>query len=54
MEHRHSEDDREVDLTEDDRQVLPDQTRDDTDRGWSERRDDSNDDRLLQDRPPHW
>jgi hypothetical protein len=33
--------------------LLPDQTQDDTDRGWGERGD-SNDDRLLEDRPPHW
>jgi hypothetical protein len=33
--------------------VLPDQTRDDTERGWGER-ERSNDDRLLDDRPPHW
>ena len=49
------DDDREVDLSGDDLQILPDQTRDDTDRGWGERRrDDSNDDRLLNERPPHW
>jgi DNA-binding ferritin-like protein (Dps family) len=49
------DDDREVDLSGDDVQILPDQTRDDTDRGWGERRrDDSNDDRLLRERPPHW
>ncbi|HKT03328.1 MAG TPA: hypothetical protein VJT31_27680 [Rugosimonospora sp.] len=33
--------------------VLPDQTRDDTDQGWGERRGD-NDERLLAERPPHW
>ena len=33
--------------------VLPEQTRDDTDRYWGERRED-NDERLLADRPPHW
>jgi hypothetical protein len=50
-----SDDDREVDMTEDERPVLPDQTRDDTDRGWGERHsDDSNDERLLRERPPHW
>jgi hypothetical protein len=47
-------DDREVDLS-DDGPILPDQTRDDTDRGWGERsRDDSNLERLLAERPPHW
>jgi hypothetical protein len=33
--------------------LLPEQTRDDTERGWGFG-DDSNDDRLLEDRPPHW
>jgi hypothetical protein len=41
-----------VDLT-DDLVILPDQTVDDTDAGWAERPS-SNDDRLLEDRPPHW
>jgi hypothetical protein len=45
------DDDREVDL--DDDPILTAQTRDDTDLGWGERSD-SNDDRLLEDRPPHW
>ncbi|MFC0528221.1 hypothetical protein [Phytohabitans kaempferiae] len=45
--------DRLVDLDDDDLPVLPDQTRDDTDRGWGELSH-SNDDRLLEDRPPHW
>ncbi len=34
--------------------LLPEQTRDDTERGWGVSGDDSNDDRLLEDRPPHW
>jgi hypothetical protein len=33
--------------------VLPEQTDDDTDRGWGEWAS-SNDDRLLDERPPHW
>jgi hypothetical protein len=33
--------------------ILPDQTRDDTDEGWGEENA-SNDDRLREDRPPHW
>jgi len=33
--------------------VLPDQSTDDTDPGWGERST-SNDDRLLEERPPHW
>ncbi|HEX6872862.1 MAG TPA: hypothetical protein VF163_17335 [Micromonosporaceae bacterium] len=36
-----------------DEPTLPRSTRDDTDAGWGERRD-SNDERLLADRPPHW
>jgi hypothetical protein len=44
--------DRTVDLVDDD-DVLPAQTSDDTDVGWGERPD-SNDDRLLAERPPHW
>jgi hypothetical protein len=48
-----ADEEREVDLTGDDGPVLPDQTRDDTDAGWGERTR-SNDDRLLDDRPPHW
>ncbi len=46
-------DERPVDLSGDDAPVLPEQTDDDTDRGWGERAG-SNDDRLLEDRPPHW
>ena len=48
-----TDDDREVDLSDDDQPTLPDQTRDDTDHGWGERSRD-NDDRLLEDRPPHY
>ncbi len=33
--------------------VLPEQTADDTDRGWGEPAG-GNDDRLLAERPPHW
>ena len=33
--------------------LLPETTRDDTDAGWGERRL-GNDDRLLDERPPHW
>jgi hypothetical protein len=44
--------DRLVDLS-DDEPALPTSTRDDTDEGWGEviRR---NDERLLDERPPHW
>ena len=39
----------------DDEPVLPDQTADDTDRGWGERDDDlSDDERLIREKPPHW
>jgi hypothetical protein len=44
--------DRTVELVDDD-VLLPEQTRDDTDHGWGERPG-SNDDRLLEERPPHW
>jgi hypothetical protein len=43
--------DRTVDLVDDD--LLPEQTSDDTDHGWGEQAE-SNDDRLLEERPPHW
>jgi len=46
-----ADEEREVPL--DDERVLPEQTRDDTDQGWGERRAD-NDERLLDERPPHW
>jgi len=48
-----TDDDREVVLDDEREPILATQTRDDTDRGWGERSDD-NDDRLLEDRPPHW
>lgn len=47
------DDDRTVDL-DDDLDVLPDQTSDDTDAGWGEWRTGDDDARLLEDRPPHW
>ena len=39
-----------------DDEVLPEQTSDDTDRGWGEPVDvDSDDDeRLIREKPPHW
>jgi hypothetical protein len=41
-----------------DDEVLPEQTSDDTDRGWGEHPDDANDtdddERLLREKPPHW
>jgi hypothetical protein len=46
--------DRIVDLS-DEAPLLPDSTRDDTDEGWGERRGaNDNDDRLRDERPPHW
>jgi hypothetical protein len=48
------DDERTVDLVDDDLPVLPDQTSDDTDRGWGDYSPAGNDDRLLEDRPPHW
>ncbi|WP_198348086.1 hypothetical protein [Plantactinospora sp. KBS50] len=38
---------------DDEAPALPEQSTDDTDRGWGERAT-SNDDRLHEDRPPHW
>lgn len=46
------DDERMVDLS-DDFVVLPEQSVDDTDRGWGEYAS-ANDDRLLEERPPHW
>ncbi|HEX6499619.1 MAG TPA: hypothetical protein VF054_11385 [Micromonosporaceae bacterium] len=46
-------DEREIVFFDDDLPVLPDQTTDDTDAGWGERTW-RNDDRLLDERPPHW
>ncbi len=46
------DDEREVPLV-DEEPILPDQTRDDTDAGWGERSR-GNEDRLLDERPPHW
>jgi len=45
------DEEREVPL--DDERTLPEQTSDDTDLGWGERPS-GNDERLLDDRPPHW
>ncbi|HEX2418587.1 MAG TPA: hypothetical protein VHJ83_10785 [Micromonosporaceae bacterium] len=47
------DDEREVRLDDEDLPVIPDQTTDDTDRGWGQRRW-TNDVRLLDERPPHW
>jgi hypothetical protein len=44
---------RPVDFSNDDLLVLPDQTYDDTDRGWGERPD-ADGDWLVAERPPHW
>jgi hypothetical protein len=44
---------RTVDFDAEETPLLPEQTRDDTERGWGGS-DDSNDDRLYEDRPPHW
>ncbi len=51
---KHDED-REVVLT-DDLEILPDQTRDDTDAGWGEHRTSraADEARYHEDRPPHW
>ncbi|THV40909.1 hypothetical protein [Glycomyces buryatensis] len=60
-----SDDDRSVELAEDDFSVLPDQTSDESDSGWGEappartprakgRALSPRDLELLEDRPPHW
>lgn len=51
--YRHGDDDRVVDVSDDGFVVLPEQSVDDTDRGWGEWSR-TNDDRLREDRPPHW
>lgn len=52
---RDADAERTVDLESEETPLLPEQTRDDTERGWGySGSDDSNDDRLLEDRPPHW
>jgi hypothetical protein len=50
---RDSDGDRTVDFESEETPLLGEQTRDDTERGGG-RPHDSNDDRLLEDRPPHW
>jgi hypothetical protein len=49
------DDERPVELSDDEElDVLPDQTRDDSDTGWGEWREVDEDARLLEERPPHW
>ncbi|MFI0349774.1 hypothetical protein [Actinomadura sp. 9N407] len=49
------DDERPVDLSDDDLQILPDRTPADTDAGWGDWRGDGDDDaRLIEDVPPHW
>lgn len=48
-----TEDDRVVQLEPDEPPILPDETVDETEEGWNEESD-TNDERLLEDRPPHW
>jgi hypothetical protein len=50
---RDADAERTVDFDAEEAPLLTDQTRDDTERGWGEI-ESSNDDRLLEDRPPHW
>ena len=47
------DDGRAVEFDVEDAPLLPEQTGDDTDRGWGDWSW-SNDDRLIGDRPPHW
>ncbi|GID94366.1 hypothetical protein Adi01nite_37780 [Amorphoplanes digitatis] len=51
---RDADAERTVDLESEEMPLLPEQTRDDTERGWGFSGDNSNDERLLEDRPPHW
>ncbi|GAA1715143.1 hypothetical protein [Fodinicola feengrottensis] len=49
--------DREVPLADDDLDILPDTTSDERDEGWGDHYGDeaqAADQRLLEDRPPHW
>lgn len=49
------DDERPVEFSDDDElDVLPDQTRDDSDTGWGEWRETDEDARLIDERPPHW
>jgi hypothetical protein len=49
------DDERPVEFSDDDEMdVLPDQTRDDSDIGWGEWREPDEDAWLLEERPPHW
>ena len=50
---RDNDAEREVDFDSEEVPILPEQTREDTERGWGESGYD-NDDRLIEDRPPHW
>ena len=50
---RDADGNRTVDFEAEETALLPEQTKDDTERDWGELVD-SNDDRLLEDRPPHW
>lgn len=52
-ERRSFDEEREVVLVDEADPLLPEQTRDDLDRGWGDRAT-SNDDRLIDERPPHW
>jgi len=49
---RHSDDDRVVELIDEELEVLPDHG--DRDTGWGAHRDHDNADRLWDERPPHW
>jgi hypothetical protein len=39
---------------DDDLEILPDTTTDESAEGWGDAADDSNDERLAAERPPHW
>jgi hypothetical protein len=49
------DDERPVELADDDLVILPDQTSDESELGWGGYSSNDDDDaRLLEDRPPHW
>lgn len=48
------DDERTVDLSDEDLEILPDVTADELDIGWGENFAGGGDDRFLDDLPPHW
>ena len=48
------DDERPVELSDDEPAVLPDQTGDESGIGWGDRHEADDDARLIEERPPHW